>query len=135
MKSNKTFVGFLLLFTSIAFIRCTPDQEFSTSTKDLLSQSKWAVDYFYAGQDKTAQFSSFEFSFKGNGAVTGRTATGEFEGTWALMKDVSRNDVIEINITNQGQLSEFNDQWKVTEKGTSTIDMNGLSTQLRLRKL
>ena len=135
MKSSKSLVGFLLLFTAIAFTRCTADQGVSTSTKDFLSTNKWTVDYFFAGQDKTAQFSSFEFNFRANGTVSGTTSTGDFEGTWSLMKDVSRNDVIEININNQPQLAELNDLWKVTDMGVSTIDMNGLSTQLRLRKL
>jgi hypothetical protein len=135
MKSSKLLVGLLLFFTTIAFIRCTADQVYSPSTKDVLSQNKWTVDYFFAGQDKTAQFSSFEFNFNANGTVTGKTSTGEFEGTWSLIKDVSRNDVIEINISNQPQLAELNDLWKVTDMGISTIDMNGLSTQLRLRKL
>jgi hypothetical protein len=136
MKSSKSLVGLLLLFSAITFSRCTADQGYSTtSTKDFLSLNKWTVDYFFAGQDKTAQYSSFEFNFKGNGTVTGKTSTGEFEGTWSLMKDVNRNDVIEINIDNQPQLAELNDLWKVTDLGISTIDMNGVSTQLRLRKL
>jgi len=135
MKSSKTLVGLLLFFTSIAFSNCTPDQDYSSSTKDFLSQNKWTVDYFFAGQDKTAQYSSFEFNFKGDGTVSGNTSSGAFEGTWSMMKDVSRNDVIEININNQPQFAELNEQWKVTDKGITTIDMNGITTQMRLRKL
>src|SRR5215218_6179203 len=120
MKTSKFFVGLLLLFTSISFVRCTPDQDFSTTTKDVISQGKWTVDYYYAGQDKTSQFNSYEFSFVANGTVSASTTSGEFTGTWALIKDVNRNDVIQINIpTQEPQLAELNELWNVTNRTSS----------------
>jgi len=137
MKTTKSFVGFLLLFVSISFIRCTPDQDISTTTKDIISQGKWTVDYYYAGQDRTSQFNTYEFSFVRNGTVTVATTSGDFSGTWMLMKDVSRNDVIQINIpTGEPHLAELNEQWNVTETTNTVIAMRvSTSSQLRLRKL
>ena len=136
MKTSKSFVGFLLLFTSIAFVRCTPDQDFSRTTKDILSQGTWSVDYYFAGQDKTAQYNSYQFSFVGNGMVSGTNGSNQFQGNWALIKDVNGNDVIHINLqTQEPFLLELNELWKVADKSPDIIAMNGDATQLRLRKL
>ena len=136
MKSSKFFVGLLLLFSSMAFVRCTPDQYVSDSTKDVLSTGKWSVDYYYAGQDKTAQFNSYEFTFVGTGDVLGTNGTSQVQGKWSIMKDVNRNDVIEINLqTQEPFLLELNEIWKVADKSTDVIAMDGSGMQLRLRKM
>lgn len=136
MKTSKLLVGFLLLFTFISFIRCTPDQDFSITTKDIISQGTWTVDYYYAGQDRTTQFNSYAFIFLGNGTVSGTTSTGQFAGSWSLMKDVNRNDVIQIHINSQEPyITELNELWNVTDTSTDVIAMNGGSVQLRLRKM
>ena len=136
MKCKNLLVGLLLFIISNSFNRCTPDQDYSTSTKDILSAGKWSVDYYYAGQDKTTQYSNYEFNFQGNGVVTGKTANGEFTGNWALLKDVGYNDVVEIHInTQEPELQALNELWKVTGKSMSIISMNGSSMELRIRKL
>ena len=136
MKSSKFFVGLLLLFSSMAFVRCTPDQYISNSTKDVLSTGKWAVDYYYAGQDKTAQFNSYEFTFVGTGDVSGTNGSNQVQGKWSIMKDVNRNDVLEINLqTQEPFLLELNEIWKVADKSTDVIAMDGSGMQLRLRKM
>ena len=135
MKSKKLLVGILLFISSI-LTSCYPDQDYSPSTKEILSTGKWSVDYYYAGQDKTTQYVNYEFNFQNNGVVSGKNSTGEFTGNWALMKDVSRNDVIEINITTQDPaLVELNEIWKITDQTKSIISMNGSSMELRIRKL
>jgi hypothetical protein len=136
MKTKNLLVGLLLFISSISFTSCYPDQDYSPSTKDILSTGKWSVDYYYAGQDKTTQYTNYEFNFQGNGVVSAKTTTDEFTGTWALMKDVNRDDVIEINLaTQQPELTELNEIWKITDKTHSIISMNGSSMQLRIRKL
>lgn len=136
MKTKNLLAGLLLFISSISFTSCYPDQDYSPSTKDILSTGKWSVDYYYAGQDKTTQYTNYEFNFLGNGVVTGKTATTEFTGNWALMKDVRRNDVIEININSaEPALAELNEIWMITDKTQSIISMNGSSMELRIRKL
>ena len=136
MKTKNLIAGLLLFISSVNFTSCYPDQDYTPSTKEVLSTGKWSVDYYYAGQDKTTQYTNYEFNFQGNDVVSGKTATGEFTGNWALMKDVNRNDVIEINITTQTpELIELNEIWKITDRSHSIISMNGSSEELRIRKL
>jgi hypothetical protein len=136
MKTKNLLVGLLLFIFSNSFTSCTPDQDYSTSTKDILSAGKWSVDYYYAGQDMTTQYTSYEFTFQGNGVVSGKTANGEFTGNWALLKDVNYNEVVELNInTQEPELIALNELWKVTNKSLTVISMNGASMELRIRKL
>lgn len=132
------FASILIFFSFLFFTGCTPENfNYPGTAKEIISQGTWSVDYFYAGQDKTAQFSSYHFTFTGNGTLTGANATNNFSGTWSMVRDVNRNDVIRISISSQEPyLTELNESWNVTSKDINVIAMqDGNNAQLRFKKL
>ena len=82
-------------------------------------------------------YNNYQFSFMGNGTVEGTSGTNTFTGTWGMLRDVNRNDVLIINIISQvPHLSVLSEQWSVTDKSSTMIVMqDGSSSQLHLRKL
>ena len=138
MKTTNIFASILLLFSCLFIFSCTPaDLDYKTTTKEFISGSTWTVDYYYAGQDKTVLYSNYQFSFIGDGTVEGTGGINSFTGTWGMLRDVNRNDVLLINIISQEpQLSVLNEQWSVTDKSSTIIVMkDDTNCQLRLRKL
>ena len=132
-------VRVLALLTAVVFlfIRCTPDQDYISNTKEIISQGKWSVDYYFSGQNKTAQYTNFQFTFSLNGTVSCTDGTQSFNGSWAMTRDVNRNDVLLINMSNQQpNITQLNAQWNVTNQSTSLVDMtSGGSAEIRFKKL
>lgn len=137
MKNFTRAAKLLLLFTSLLFLSCTREQNESlySTTKEFISQGKWSVDYFFEGQDRTAQFSNYEFRFYGNGTLSGNNGTTDFSGNWSMLRDVNRNDVLKIQIATQDpDLACLNDQWQVTYKNAERITLVFGASELRIKK-
>ena len=138
MKTLKLTAGLMFIILASFFTSCTRDQNetYESTTREFISQGKWSVDYFYAGSDRTAQFSSYQFNFLGNGTLTGTTGTNEFSGSWAVIRDVNYNDVLQITIQSADpQIVDLNEQWNVVEKSSRLIFMKDDNNQLRFKKL
>ena len=139
MKIQNLTASFLLILAAFTFTNCTKEQveDNASTTKEIITQGKWTVDYFFADQDITAQYSNYQFVFLGNGTVMAKGNQHELSGTWSMIRDVNYNDVIRINIDTQDpSMAELNDQWSVTNKSLATVVMqDGTSSQLRFKKL
>jgi len=137
MKNVKLFAQLLIIVSTSFFASCSPENLNDLSTpKEIISKGQWSVDYYFSGQDKTSLYNNFHFSFIGNGTVTATNGTNTINGTWSMITDVSRNQVLKINIDSQEPyLLELNDQWSITNSSTDAISMKDASGELRLRKL
>jgi succinate dehydrogenase hydrophobic anchor subunit len=135
MKNLKRFTAILLLTLPLFFTSCTPDLDYDQTTREIISQGKWTVGYYFASQDKTSQFASYEFSFLGNGTVEVSGNGHNFTGTWNVIRDVERKDVLKMVIESQEpDLAELNEQWSVTDKGSNFVAMNSTNAQFRLKR-
>jgi hypothetical protein len=134
---NLRLISYLLVIVSASFFTsCTKESiDYPGSTKEVITSSTWSIDYYYAGQDKTAQFNSYKFSFVGNGTVTADDGTNSFNGNWSVVTDVNRKDVLRINLS-EAHLQDLNSQWTV-ENPTSigTLVMKNSGSEIHLRKL
>lgn len=137
MKSAKPALSFLLIVISTSlFTSCTPESlDYSATTREFISKGQWSVDLFFAGQDKTAQYSGYQFSFIGNGTATATNGVETVSGTWNVVRDVNRNEILSINMNTQNQMQELNVQWNVTDKNNFIIAMKDGSNELRFKKL
>ncbi|HEU4470167.1 MAG TPA: hypothetical protein VFR58_03710 [Flavisolibacter sp.] len=137
MKAIKLAAVFCILASGLLFTSCTRDADYSSTTREIISKGQWTIDYFYAGQDRTAQFSHYTFTFQGNGVVTGGSSTVSFAGSWSMIRDVERNDVILMNISGQEpQLSALSRTWSVRAKSSNALTMkDDENNEIRFRKL
>jgi hypothetical protein len=137
MKNVKLAVSLLILASTSFFTSCTPENlDYISTTKEIISKGQWSVDYYYSGQDKTTQYSNYQFSFLANGSLVGAGSASSFTGTWSMERDVNRNDVIRITINSQEpHLMELNEQWNVTDKANDAVTMKEGNDELRIRKL
>lgn len=134
MKNLKFFSYLLIIISTSLFVGCTPENfDYPATAKETIMGSQWSVDYYFAGQDKTAQFNNYKLSFIGNGTVTANNGTNSFNGNWSMLKDVNRNDVLQIEIP-EAHLQDLNSQWTVN-LSSDVLIMKGTSGEMRLRKL
>ena len=135
MKAVKFFAYLLVVISTFIFTRCTPENlEYGSTTKEALTKAQWSVDYFFAGQDLTAQFSDYKINFAGNGAVTASDGATSVNGTWSMITDVNRNDVLRINIS-EAHLQGLTDQWSVKQTSDNMLTMKAAGNEIHLKKL
>lgn len=134
MKAVKFFAYLLVVISTSLFTRCTPENlNYGSTTKEALIKSQWSVDYFFAGQDMTTQFSNYKLSFVGNGTVTASDGAASVNGTWSMITDLNHNDVLRINMS-EAHLQVLSDQWTVRQTSDDELDMHGTVSEIRLKK-
>ena len=130
------FFSFLLFIVSVSFSTgCTTETlDYTGTARENISQGKWSVDYCFADQDKTSQFSKYQFNFIGNGTLLVSNDSSSVSGSWSMVKDVNYNEVLRINI-DEAYFQTLNNQWTVTGNDVGRLTMSGADRQLRFRKL
>ena len=131
----KTAKFLLLIIISTSLFSCTQENlNYGSTTKETITKAQWSVAYFYAGQDQTAQFSNYKINFTGNGTVTASDGASSVNGTWSMVTDVNRNDVLRINIS-ETYLQGLNEQWTVKQTSDEMLTMKAAGNEIHLRKL
>jgi hypothetical protein len=133
MKNLKFFTYLLIIISTSLFVGCTPENiDYGPTTKEMITKAQWSVDYYFAGQDRTSQFSNYKFSFIGNGTLTASDGTAFVSGNWSMITDANRNDILRINIS-EAHL-QLNEQWTVNPSAEILV-LKGTGSEMRLRKL
>ena len=134
MKNTKFFWYFLIIVLTSLFTNCSRENiQYGDTTREAITKAEWSIDYYFAGQDKTAEFSNYKFIFIGNGSVKAEDGTNSFHGNWSMVTDAYRNNVLQINIL-EAHLQGLNEQWKVNLTSDG-LTMKGASSEIRLKKL
>ena len=134
MKNTKFFWYFLIIVLTSLFTNCSRENiQYGDTTREAITKAEWSIDYYFAGQDKTAEFRNYKFIFIGNGSVKAEDGTNSFHGNWSMVTDAYRNNVLQINIL-EAHLQGLNEQWKVNLTSDG-LTMKGASSEIRLKKL
>jgi hypothetical protein len=134
MKSGKFFSYLLIVVSTSLFVRCTPENiDYGPTAKETITKNQWSVDYYFSGQDRTAQFNNYKLNFTGSGVLTANDGTVSVSGSWSIIKDAFRNDVLKINLP-EAHLQSLNEQW-IVNLSSEILTMKGTGSEMRLRKL
>ena len=135
MKNSKLLCYLLIIVSTSLFASCTKgNADYPPTTRESITRSAWSVDYYFSGQDKTAQFSNYQFNFNTNGSVTAVDGANSFNGNWSMITDVYRNEVLRMNIS-EAHLQDLNNQWTVEATSSGILVMKNSGSELHLRKL
>ena len=114
MKNAKLLAALLLSVSSLLFTRCTADNDFVSTPREILSEGNWGIQSFYSGGDKTGNYAAYSFSFKGNGQVTVSTSSEEATGHWRWIHNV-QNEVLDLQLGDHADLDELGEQWTLSQ--------------------
>jgi len=135
MKNVKV-LAFALL-TLFLFTRCKQDTTgFTSATEQTLVKNAWTVDYYFNNQDMTGDFTSSKLLFSSTGNV-GFEKNGQLiAGTWKRTVDVSNNELISLQFSNNDvTLEQLNRSWKLVSRTSTSLqfeETNG-ATQILFR--
>ena len=135
MKSAKIFAA-ILLFVSFSFTSCSPDQDHLFTTDEIITRGDWGIEFFIDA-NKTHEYGNYVFKFSGNGTLRGTDGVNSTEGTWNVIRDVDRSDLLTITLSDQTNLADLNNTWQVKAKSTEAIKLQarGNASEFRIRKL
>ena len=85
-------------------------------------------------QDKTKLHNSITIDLTSLGTVTADDGTTSVNGSWSMLTDVNRNDVLRINIS-EAHLQGLNEQWTVNVISDELLIMKGAYSEMRLKKM
>ncbi len=138
MKNAKTGIMFLLLLSTFVFTGCSKEtlDQFSAS-REIITNGKWSIDYYFNGQDNTDKFQGFQFTFGSNGSLTASNGAESYNGTWTSIRGTDHREILTFNFESpNAPLQEVETDWNVGATSPNSIAMkNAANTQLRFHKL
>ncbi|GAA4974092.1 hypothetical protein GCM10023315_25710 [Algibacter aquimarinus] len=97
----------------------------------------WRITNFNdSGQDETADFAGYTFSFNNDGTLVATNGTNTVNGTWSITNDDSSdddnsNDDIDFNISfpvpETNDFEDLNDDWDIVSASSTKIELIDIS--------
>lgn len=121
MNSMKSLVALLLV--AILFSSCKKDKSGISNT---IVEGSWKISLFEdSGNDETAHFSGYKFSFSENGNLQATNGGNVVSGGWSEGDDDSTN---KLNIHfNASPFDDLTDDWHVIEQTAGLIKLEDVS--------
>lgn len=125
-----------LLIISFSSTNCSPDRDYYFTTNEIITQGNWGIEFF-VNQDKTAEYGNYKFHFSGNGRLEGTDGNKTIKGTWNVIRDADRTDLLTITLNEQIYMPELNNTWNVKSKSANAFNfqLKGNNAEFRIRKL
>jgi hypothetical protein len=125
----------VILGQSLVFIACKKSNDLSNShgsatttqtgeasLSDILKTGSWMIDYYYDEEDKSADFSGYVFTFKGDGGLALQKGGESYTGQWEVIKEDGASKVL-INVNTINIVQKLNDKWQVKTINSAKLDM------------
>jgi len=138
MKKNAIFaflVGGLFFATS-----CSSDDDSNPSTTNpsandvinTVSSGTWRItSYLDSGQDETADFAGYNFTFGASNVLTATNGTNNYSGIWSVTNDDdSANDLdfdILFSAPAPASFQDLSDDWDVVERTSTKVRLRDVS--------
>ncbi len=131
------FALFCILFLNVASM-CSADDNMSTTNPSpviaLITDGTWRVNsYIDAGNDKTAHFTGYDFTFSETQVLTASNGSDIYTGTWSVTSDNDDDDSpggdldFDIVFTAPADFADLTEDWNVVTYSSTTITLVHLS--------
>ena len=138
MKKNAIFaflVGGLFFATS-----CSSDDDSNPSTTNpsandvinTVSSGTWRItSYLDSGQDETADFAGYNFTFGASNVLTATNGTNNYSGIWSVTNDDDSADDLDFDILFSepapASFQDLSDDWDVVERTSTKVRLRDVS--------
>lgn len=138
MKKNAIFaflVGGLFFATS-----CSSDDDSNPSTTNpsandvinTVSSGTWRItSYLDSGQDETADFAGYNFTFGASNVLTATNGTNNYSGIWSVTNDDDSADDLDFDILFSSpapaSFQDLSDDWDVVERASTKVRLRDVS--------
>lgn len=138
MKKNAIFafiVGGLFFATS-----CSSDDDSNPSTTNptatdvtnTVTSGTWRItSYLDSGQDETADFAGYNFTFGTNNVLTATNGTNNYSGIWSVTNDDDSANDLDFDILFSApaptSFQDLSDDWDIVERTATKLRVRDVS--------
>lgn len=129
-KYMRTTIFYIFLVLSMTLVSCDRNNSVSTSLSQSASSGSWRLTLFTDnGNDETADFSGYTFTFSNNGTLTVVKNGISKNGSWSVNTS-SNKFIIELGPKDNTNLplGELTNDWKILSTSTTEIRLGDDNT-------
>ncbi len=134
MKKLNLIYGIVFIFLiSFSITSCSSDDDndnsnstFQETVENNTQTGTWRITKFIdSGIDETSDFSGYNFTFNGTGALNANNGTNSFDGTWTISSDGSDLDDLDLNIVFnlRNDFDDLTDDWDFISQTSTKIEL------------
>ena len=129
------FIGGLLLTTSCG----KDDEKIIDQVTDNMTDGTWRITNFDdSGDDKTSNFTGYNFIFSETGVLTASNGVLTYVGTWSITDGDENDDILDdldfnISFPQINEFGDLNDDWDIFVQNSNKLELTevaGLETDL-----
>lgn len=132
MKSIQiTFQTLVLTAATLFTVSCShtnigPDDN-SSNTATIITSGAWVITNFTDdGNNETAHFSGYTFTFSGNGQASASNGSNTVSGSWSTGNDDSKSK-LNLDFGSNDPWEELTEDWEVISRNASSINLKHVS--------
>lgn len=113
----------LLLIATITISSCDILSGTDSTTSQVVSSGSWRVTLFTdSGNDETADFAGYSFTFSSSGVLTAVKNSSTKSGTWNVNSSSNKFNIdLGTKIVSNEPLGELTDDWKIISTSETVI--------------
>jgi hypothetical protein len=126
----KTTISYFLLAIVLFLVSCDRNNSISSNTSLVAASGSWRVTLFTdSGNDETADFSGYSFTFSSTGTVTAVKNGVSKTGTWSVSSSSNKFNIdLGPKDNTNLPLGELTDDWKILSSNATEIRLGDDNT-------
>ncbi|HEY6502979.1 MAG TPA: hypothetical protein VIZ28_03300 [Chitinophagaceae bacterium] len=126
----RTNVFSIILALAVLLVSCDPSNSVSSNVSQVASSGSWCVTLFTdSGNDETADFSGYSFTFSSSGTVAAVKNGATQTGTWNVNTSSNKFNIdLGPKVATNKPLGELTDDWKILSNSTTEIRLGDDNT-------
>lgn len=127
---------YLSLFTLVILVLFACKKEDVKVKSEIVSDvtsGSWKISHFIdSGDDETAHFAGYTFTFQENGVLKASNGSTVYEGTWSISDSNSNDDSpddlhFNIQFLLSNDFEDLNDDWEIKDHTSTKIELYDVS--------
>lgn len=144
MKNIANYKILMMMTLAFLFFNCSTDDNDDDQMDDVqpaaqveeeVTEGTWRITEFIdSGDNETALFAGFNFTFNTDGTLIATNDTDTLEGTWSITSDDDDDDDdndLDFNIffpvPDSNDFEELNDDWDIVSSSSTRIELEDIS--------
>ena len=145
MKNIANYKILMMVAVAFLFLNCSTDDDDqmedaqpAAQVEDEVTEGTWRITEFIdSGDNETALFADYNFTFNTNGTLIATNNTDTLEGTWSISSDDDDDDDddeddLDFNIffpvPDSNDFEELNDDWDIVSSSSTRIELADISS-------
>lgn len=143
MKNIANYKILMMVALAFLFFNCSTDDNDDDQMDDVqpaaqveeeVIEGTWRITEFIdSGDNETALFADYNFTFNTNGTIMASNGTNTLEGVWSISNDDDDDDEDDLDfniffpVPDSNDFEELNEDWDIVSTSSTRIELEDIS--------